>query len=177
MTKQVTHEKTRARFLLAAAAAVMLAIALTGEIGHAEEAKPKQILETFMDAFHKFDYPTCRALFAQGAIVTITRRLQGGEFQRHQGDAFEWIDGVSEQVKTLNDWKWKKLESHTIMNTHGATEVLKYLSTAKTPGGSFTNEGTDVAFLVMEDGRWKILQYNMFEDFRWKRDEKASSSE
>ncbi|MFQ5694488.1 MAG: DUF4440 domain-containing protein [Terriglobia bacterium] len=154
--------------------ALLLALAVSvapASVTAADPMAPAEVMNTFMDAFHKFDYATCRSLFAHGAIVTITRRRQGGEFQRHQGDALAWIDAVGEQTKPLKDWRWERLDTHTVTAPYGATVVLQYRNTAKTTGGRFTGEGTDVANLVREDGRWKILQYNMFEDFRWTKDE------
>lgn len=134
---------------------------------------PSEVVKSFLKAFVDFDYDTCRALLADGANILIVRRQQGGDFETEFLDANLWLDQVQSSVKMLEDFQVRFFDVATFENGHGFTVLLKAQSTAKAPGGAFTNNETSSTVLIEVGGEWKILQYSMFEDFTWIPYEKA----
>ena len=152
---------------------------LTMSVGSVAETEPyaeppSEVIKGFLRAFVDFDYDTCRTYLADGATILIVRRQQGGEFETEFLDANLWLDQVQDSVKMLEDFQIEFFDYATLQNGHGVTVLLKARSTAKAPGGAFTNNETSSTVMIPTEDGWKILQYSMFEDFTWIPYEKAS---
>jgi len=130
-------------------------------------AEPVDVLKAFLTAFHAFDYETCHSFFTEDAKILIVRRQQGSEFGRHFFDVHPWLDEVGESTKGIENFHMVFHESVAYETPLGVTVTLRATGHGLTPRGKFTNQETSSANLIEIDGRWRIVQYNTFEDFRW----------
>ncbi len=128
---------------------------------------PVEVLKGFLTAFHAFDYETCHTFFTEDAKILIVRRQQGTEFGRHFFDVHTWLNEVGESTKGIENFRMEFHQSVAYETPLGVTVTLRATGRGLTPRGEFTNQETSSANLVKIDGRWRIVQYNTFEDFRW----------
>ena len=160
-----------AKALIAPLVGAILLVSGSAAVGKTETAgypaDPVDVLKAFLTAFHAFDYETCHTFFTEDAKILIVRRQQGTEFGRHFFDVHPWLDEVGQSTKGIENFRMEFHESVAYKTPLGVTVTLRATGRGLTGRGEFTNQETSSANLIEIDGRWRIVQYNTFEDFRW----------
>lgn len=159
-----------------AAVGAVFAVLLAGgaaAVGVAAEepVTPSQVATHFLHSFAANDLETVQSLFAPGALVQRARLSpQGGDPELASFQAQPWAEESVRGASSVKDFKIEVLETEETSFGEGVTVNVRFQATGEVGNGmAFVNDGVDSFSMVQIDGSWRILLYNSFERFKWKR--------
>lgn len=113
---------------------------------------PKEVIETFFEAFHQKDTTTLKDFFMHDGRLTSVQNSTGGVKAKEESveDFIKAIGAIPDDLSFE-----ERLLDFNIVDASGMTLVL-------TPyefyvNGSFSHCGTNVFTLVKKESKWKIL--------------------
>ena len=113
---------------------------------------PKEVIETFFEAFHQKDTTSLKDFFMHDARLTSVQNSKGGVKAKEESveDFIKAIGSIPDDLSFE-----ERLLGFNVVDASGMTLVL-------TPyefyvNGSFSHCGTNVFTLVKKESKWKIL--------------------